>query len=79
MNNFKTISENYNMGFITPMEFVNQWGGELHNRQLSFNTALRQKIDAILEEANEKMADVVKEIAERQGFLANINFEEEGK
>ena len=79
MNNFKTISENYNMGLITPMEFVNQWDGELYNRQLSFNTALRQKIDAILEEANEKMADVVKEIAERQGFLANINFEEEGK
>lgn len=79
MNNFKTISENYNMGFITPMEFVNQWDGELYNRQLSFNTALRQKIDAILEEANEKMADVVKEIAERQGFLANINFDEEGK
>ena len=79
MNNFKTISENYNMGLITPMEFVNQWDGELYNRQLSFNIALRQKIDAILEEANEKMTDVVKEIAERQSFLANINFKEEGK
>lgn len=74
MNNFKTISENYNMGFITPMEFVNQWDGELYNRQLSFNTALRQKIDAILEDANEKMADVVKEINERQYWLTNIEF-----
>ena len=74
MNNFKTISENYNMGFITPMEFVNQWDGELYNRQLSFNTALRQKIDAILEEANEKMADVVKEINERQYWLTNLEF-----
>lgn len=74
MNNFKTISENYNMGFITPMEFVNQWDGELYNRQLSFDTALRQKIDAILEEANEKMADVVKEINERQYWLTNIEF-----
>lgn len=74
MNNFKTISENYNMGLITPMEFVNQWDGELYNRQLSFNTALRQKIDAILEEANEKMADVVKEINERQYWLTNIEF-----
>ena len=74
MNNFKTISENYNMGLITPMEFVNQWDGELYNRQLSFNTTLRQKIDAILEEANEKMADVVKEINERQYWLTNIEF-----
>lgn len=74
MNNFKTISENYKMGFITPMEFVNQWDGELYNRQLSFDTALRQKIDAILEEANEKMADVVKEINERQYWLTNIEF-----
>lgn len=74
MNNFKTISENYNMGFITPMEFVNQWDGELYNRQLSFNTALRKKIDAILEEANEKMADVVKEINERQYWLTNLEF-----
>lgn len=62
------------MGFITPMEFVNQWDGELYNRQLSFDTALRQKIDAILEEANEKMADVVKEINERQYWLTNIEF-----
>lgn len=74
MNNFKTISENYNMGLITPMEFVNQWDDELYNRQLSFNTALRQKIDAILEEANEKMTDVVKEINERQYWLTNIEF-----
>ena len=74
MNNFKTISENYNMGLITPIEFVNQWDGELYNHQLSFNTALRQKIDAILEEANEKMADVVKEINERQYWLTNIEF-----
>ena len=79
MNNFKLISQNYDMGLISAIDFVNQWDGELYYRQLSFDTALRQKIDAILEEANEKMADVVKEIAERQGFLANINFQDEGK
>lgn len=74
MNNFKTISENYDMGFITPMEFVNQWGAELYAHNLDFDVVLQVRIQAILTEANKKMLDIVKEISERQDWLTNIEF-----
>ena len=74
MNNFKTISENYDMGFITPMEFVNQWGAELNAHDIDFDVDLKDRIQAILAEANKKMLDIVKEISERQDWLTNIEF-----
>lgn len=48
MNNFKTISENYDLCFITPMEFVNQWGAELNAHDIDFDVVLKDRIKANL-------------------------------
>ena len=74
MNNFKTISENYNLGFITPMEFVNQWGAELNAHDIDFDVVLRDRIQAILTDANKKMLGIVKEIRESQDWLTTLEF-----
>ena len=74
MNNFKTISENYNMGFITPMDFVNQWSAELNAHDIDFDVVLKDRIQEILMEANKKMIGIVKEIRKSQDWLTNIEF-----
>lgn len=72
MNDFKTISENYDLGFITPMEFISQWGAELNAHDIDFGVDLKERIQSILLEANTKMSDIVKEIKESQGWLTKI-------
>lgn len=74
MNNFKIISENYNLGFITPMDFVSQWGAELNAHDIDFDVVLKDRIQAILTEANKNMIGIVKEIRKSQDWLTNIEF-----
>lgn len=72
MNDFKIISENYDLGFITPMEFVSQWGAELNAHDIDYGVDMKERIQSILLDANKKMSDIVKEITESQGWLTKI-------
>ena len=74
MNNFNLITQNFNAGLITPLQFVEMWREELHIHNITFDSTLQEKISTILSEANKNMADVVKEINERQYWLTNIEF-----
>lgn len=74
MNNFNLITQNFNAGLITPLQFVEMWREELHIHNITFDSTLQEKISTILSEANKKMAGVVKEINERQYWLTNIEF-----
>ena len=74
MNNFNLITQNFNAGLITPLQFVEMWREELHIHNITFDSTLPEKISTILSEANKNMADVVKEINERQYWLTNIEF-----
>lgn len=79
MNNFDLITKDFNAGIITPLQFVKVWSGELNKKGMCFDAPLQRKINKIFREANDKMSDVVKEIQERQGFLADLNFDKDGK
>ena len=74
MNNFNLITQNFNAGLITPLQFVEMWREELHIHNITFDSTLQEKISTILSDANKNMADVVKEINERQYWLSNIGF-----
>ena len=74
MNNFNLITQNFNAGLITPLQFVEMWREELHIHNITFDSTLQEKISTILSEANKKMSVVVKEINERQYWLTNIEF-----
>ena len=74
MNNFNLIIQNFNAGLITPLQFVEMWREELNIHNITFDSTLQGKINTILIEANKKMAGVVKEINECQGWLTNIEF-----
>ena len=74
MNNFNLITQNFNAGLITPLQCVEMWREELHIHNITFDSTLQEKISTILSEANKNMADVVKEINERQYWLTNIEF-----
>ena len=74
MNNFNLITQDFNAGLITPLQFVEMWREELHIHNITFDSTLKEKISTILSEANKNMADVVKEINERQYWLTNIGF-----
>ena len=74
MNNFNLITQDFNAGLITPLQFVEMWGEELRIHNITFDSTLQGKINTILIEANKKMSGVVKEINECQGWLTNIDF-----
>lgn len=71
-NPFDELLTQYSMGLISPSEFVAQWEAELNAVNLTFSGDIHQNIDQLRNRFEQLMADIVKDISERQEWLTGL-------
>lgn len=69
---FKLIRNNRAKGFITDEEFINQWDEALREKGLSFGDDVFTVFGHIRSEYARKLHELVDDILDRQGWLADI-------